>query len=290
MSVKDSDGFDKFKNGFLVDDFTSFDSAATLHEDFACAVDFAGGQLRASHYTTNVPLEYNASGSSGVTAHETGTLKLPYEEITFIVQPYASRVENVNPFNVFAYIGRLDLFPSSDDWVDTRRAPDEVVNLEGDFTAQVQRFGGDTNTGFVPTQWNSWRTNWSSSSNRSDTQTMRRGSWPFIRRITTNTTSTTRSQTRSGIRTTITPRIDRQSLGDKVIERTVVPFIRSRNIAFKIQRLKPNTRFYAFIDNVDVNYYTTPRLIEVIKNPTDVLITLHLLMVKLLLVKHLVVD
>ena len=98
---------------------------------------------------------------------------------------------------------------------------------------------------------------------------MRRGSWPFIRRITTNTTTTTRSQTRSGIRTTITPRIDRQSLGDKVIERTVVPFIRSRNIAFKIQRLKPNTRFYAFIDNVDVNYYTTPRLIEVIKNPTD---------------------
>ena len=269
MSVKDSDGFDKFKNGFLVDDFTSFDSAATLHEDFACAVDFAGGQLRPSHYTTNVPLEYNASGSSGVTAHETGTLTLPYEEITFIVQPYASRVENVNPFNVFAYIGRLDLFPSSDDWVDTRRAPDEVVNLEGDFTAQVQRFGGDTNTGFVPTQWNSWRTNWSSSSNRSDTQTMRRGSWPFIRRITTNTTTTTRSQTRSGIRTTITPRIDRQSLGDKVIERTVVPFIRSRNIAFKIQRLKPNTRFYAFIDNVDVNYYTTPRLIEVIKNPTD---------------------
>ena len=269
LSVKDSDGFDKFKNGFLVDDFTSFDSAATNHEDFACAVDFSEGKLRASHYTTNVALQYTESGSSGVKAHEVGTLTLPYDEVTFIVQPYCSRVENVNPFNVFAYIGRLDLYPSSDDWVDTRRAPDKVVNLEGDFTAQVQRFGGDTNTGMVPTQWNSWRTNWTSSSSRTDSRTMRRGHWPYIRRITTTTRNTTRSQTRSGIRTVITPRIDRQSLGDKTIERTVVPFIRSRNIAFKIQRLKPNTRFYAFIDNLDVNFYTTPRLIEVIKNPVD---------------------
>ena len=269
LSVKDSDGFDKFKNGFLVDDFTSFDSAATKHEDFACAVDFAEGKLRASHYTTNVALQYTESGSSGVKYHEVGTLTLPYDEVTFIVQPYCSRVENVNPFNVFAYIGRLDLYPSSDDWVDTRRAPDKVVNLEGDFTAQVQRFGGDTNTGLVPTQWNSWRTNWTSSSSRTDTRTMRRGQWPYIRRITTTQTNTTRSQTRSGIRTIITPRVDRQSLGDKTIERTVVPFIRSRNIAFKIQRLKPNTRFYAFIDNLDVNFYTTPRLIEVIKNPVD---------------------
>ena len=170
---------------------------------------------------------------------------------------------------MFAYIGRLDLYPSSDDWVDTRRVPDRVVNIEGDFTASIQRLGGDVNTGFVPTQWNSWRTNWSSASSRSDTQTMRRGQWPYIRRITTTTTNTVSNQSRSGIRSRVTPRIDRQNMGDRTLEKTVIPFIRSRNIAFKIQRLKPNTRFYAFIDNVDVNYYTTPRLIEVIKNPVD---------------------
>ena len=269
LPIKDSDGFDKFKNGFLVDNFTSFDSAESTHEDFACALDFADGTMRASHYTTNVPLEYNSSASSNVTLHSTGTLTLPYVESTFIVQPYASRVENVNPFNVFAYIGRLDLYPSSDDWVDTRRVPDRVVNIEGDFTASIQRLGGDVNTGFIPTQWNSWRTNWSSASSRSDTQTMRRGQWPYIRRITTTTTNTVSNQSRSGIRSRVTPRIDRQNMGDRTLEKTVIPFIRSRNIAFKIQRLKPNTRFYAFIDNVDVNYYTTPRLIEVIKNPVD---------------------
>merc|ERR1711991_323815 len=46
-------------------------------------------------------------------------------------------------------------------------------------------------------------------------------------------------------------------------------FIRSRNIAFKIQRLKPNTRFYSFIDNVEINFYASPKLLEVIKNTVE---------------------
>ena len=69
------------------------------------APDFKEGVLRPSHYTSNISLTYNAATSSGVTLHETGTITLPYTEKRFIVQPYASRVENVNPFNVFAYIG-----------------------------------------------------------------------------------------------------------------------------------------------------------------------------------------
>ena len=77
------------------------------------------------------------------------------------------------------------------------------------------------------------------------------------------------SQTRQGLRTRVVPRIDRQSLGDRTIERTVVPFIRSRNIAFKIQRLKLNTRFYTFIDNVEINFYASPKLLEVIKNTVE---------------------
>ena len=266
LPIKDADGFDKFKNGFLVDNFTSFDSTAKTHEDFSAALDFKEGTLRPSHYTTNVSLQYNAAGSSNVTLTETGTIILPYTETVFIKQPYASRVENVNPFNVFAYIGRLDLYPSSDDWIDTRRAGDRVVNIEGDFNAQIQRLGGDVNTGLVPTQWNSWRTQWSASTSSTSSQFFR---GPGIRWIHTTTTRTTSSQVRSGLRTRVTPRIDRQSLGDRTIERTVVPFVRSRNIAFKIQRLKPNTRFYAFIDNVNINFYTTPKLIEVIKNTTE---------------------
>jgi hypothetical protein len=264
LPIKDADGFDKFKNGFLVDDFSSFDAAGTNHEDYACSIDFKEGILRASHYTTNVPLDYNPTASSGITLHESGTITLPYEEIRFITQPYASRIENVNPFNVFAYIGRLDLYPSSDDWIDTRREPDQVVNIEGDFRAQILRVGADWNTGIVPTEWDSWRTNWTASQTNV-TATF----WSGRALIQRSNTTTQTSQTRSGIRVRVVPRIDRQSLGERVIERTSIPFIRSRNIAFKVQRLKPNTRFYCFMDNVDINFYTSPKLLEVIKNTVE---------------------
>ena len=42
--------------------------------------------------------------------------------------------------------------------------------------------------------------------------------------------------------------------------------MRSRNISFKGEKLKPRTRFYAFFDGVDVKAYITPKLLEITKN------------------------
>lgn len=272
LSIKDADGFDKFKNGFMVDDFTSLTAAGTNHPDYECSMDFQAGFMRPAHYTTNVPLEFNLTSSSNITRSSDGAIiTLPYESVRFIHQPYASRVENVNPFNVFAFIGRCDLVPSSDDWVDTTRAPQRIVNVEGDFDATVQRLNVDQ-SGFAPVQWGAWQTTWSGVTSVSSG-----GSWfeqcfcfGAPRRIlqSTNTTTTT-NQTRQGVRTQVIPRIDRQSLGDNVIARANIPWIRSRNIQFKIQRLKPKTKFYPFFDTTQVNSYCTPKIIEVIKNSTE---------------------
>ena len=272
LSIKDADGFDKFKNGFMVDDFTSLTAAGTNHPDYECSMDFSAGFLRPAHYTSNVPLEYNATSSTNVVrSANNAILTLPYENVRFVHQPYASRVENVNPFNVFAFIGRVDLLPSSDDWVDTQRAPQRIVNVEGDFNATVERLGADQ-SGFAPIQWGSWQTTWSGVTNVSSG-----GSWyehcfcfGAPRRIlqSTNITTTT-NQTRQGVRTQVVPRIDRQSLGDSVIARANIPWIRSRNIEFKIQRLKPKTRMYPFFDTAAVSVYCTPKVMEVIKNSTE---------------------
>lgn len=40
-------------------------------------------------------------------------------------------------------------------------------------------------------------------------------------------------------------------------------YMRSRNIEIRAERLKPNTRFYAFFDNIDVTRYVVPKLIEI---------------------------
>ena len=55
-------------------------------------------------------------------------LTLPYTETAMITQPFASNAINVNPFAIFSWLGTLELDPSSDEWRETQRTPDLVVN------------------------------------------------------------------------------------------------------------------------------------------------------------------
>ena len=282
VKIIDSDGKDRLKNGFIVDDFSDHSKSDTSHEDFSASLDFAGGELHPSHYTTNVPLQVNTTLSQNY--QKTGPIiTLPYSELTIINQPYASRVENINPFNVFTYIGRIDLTPASDDWLETQRLPQRVTQVEGDFEAVSSELRVDQN-GFAPIQWNAWRDQWTTSRTIGSRVTrnsfwleMDRGRSPNpgvwggrgMRRVNrTDTLLTTTRQTRSGIRSRVIPRIDRQSLGDSVVSSTAIPWIRSRNVKVNVERLKPRTRFYAFFDGKKVSDYFTPKLIELIKDPS----------------------
>ena len=159
----DENGFDRLKNGYVVDDFTDHTTGAVYHPDYKCSLDFREGQLRPQHYTTNVALQFVQDDSTNIVKTEGNVLMLPYEDKAIVVQPYASRTENVNPFNVFTFIGRVDLTPASDDWIDIERLPARVENVEGDFSSVSQDLGVDQN-GFAPIQWGSWQTNWTGES------------------------------------------------------------------------------------------------------------------------------
>ena len=87
--------------------------------------------------------------TASANVQKTGQLvTLPYEEELIIEQPFASRVVNVNPFNVFTFIGRIDLLPASDDWVDTIREPANIRTIEGNFESTRKEMGADQN-GFL---------------------------------------------------------------------------------------------------------------------------------------------
>ena len=71
------------------------------------------------------------------------------------------------------------------------------------------------------------------------------------------------NQVRRGTQTTVTEQIDTSSLGDRIVNREVIHFMRARNIQFTAKSLKPFTQMYSFFDNVDVNKYVMPKLVEV---------------------------
>ena len=280
----DENGFDRLKNGYVVDDFTDHTTGDVLNQDYKCSLDFREGQLRPQHYTTNVGLRYNPTASTNVVLTEGNVLMLPYEDVAVITQPYASRVENVNPFNVFTFIGRIDLTPASDDWIDIERLPARVENVEGDFSAVARDLQVDQN-GFAPIQWQSWQTTWTGESTISRNRfRSRSGTFGVGRQLgraghgqrrqglfylhERRTVRVVNNQARQGIRTRIIPKIERKSLGDTVLSRSAIPWIRSRNLGFNVDRMKPRTRFYAFFDGIDVTGYITPKVIEIIKNST----------------------
>lgn len=280
----DDNGFDRLKNGYVVDDFTDHTIGDVMNVDYKCSLDFKMGHLRASHYTTNVPLQLNLSESVDIVKTRGNMVLLPYEDLPIITQPYASRTENVNPFNVFTFIGRLDLSPASDDWIDTDRLPARIENVEGDFS-QVSRDLQVDQNGFAPIQWGAWTTNWTGETLQSTSQTSgasgsfseggrrlgRLGHAPAQQPIFVHERREWRvvnNQARQGIRPRIVAKIDQKSLGDSILSQSAIPWIRSRNIGLNVERLKPRTRMYFFFDGVNVTNYITPKVIELVKSST----------------------
>ena len=80
---------------------------------------------------------------------------------------------------------------------------------------------------------------------------------------TVRETIDTGTKTRQGQRTVITEKWDNTSQGDKVINREVIPIMRSRNVQFVAKKCKPLTRMYPFFDGQSVIKYCVPKLLEI---------------------------
>ena len=249
--VKDAANLDRFKNGFFVDSFTSFITSDLNNRNFQAAIDVEAGEMRSSHFCTNTNLVFDETTSTGVRIND-GVITLDYVDKIYIAQPYASKIVNVNPFLVTTYTGRIALDPVTDDWIDVEKRPEQVTSVEGNFEQTLREEGADRN-GIVPIAWNSWQTDWTTR------RAFNFGNWGFTRQ--------TQGQSRTGIRTEINERFDRVRVGDTLLSRSSIPFIRSRNIAFRADLLKAHTKMYAFFDSLSVNQYILPRLIELIKDP-----------------------
>jgi hypothetical protein len=72
---------------------------------------------------------------------------------------------------------------------------------------------------------------------------------------TTTATTVTEQQARTGLTTAISSSTTTRESNNRVVEVNFVPFMRSRKIFFKAELLKPNTRVYAFFNDIDVSLY-----------------------------------
>lgn len=142
LQISDVYGLNRFKNGIMVDDFSSFAAADGGVTDFSASINRRTKQLTARQTVNNFPLKnlalaYNmgkpaASTLSGLNYSITSDgytnyFSLPYTPTNIISQRLASRTVNINPFSVTNSKGILSLSPNVDNWVDTSYSPSLLI-------------------------------------------------------------------------------------------------------------------------------------------------------------------
>ena len=271
MQIQDADGFDRFKNGIIVDNFTGHGIADVADTDYSVSMDMANGELRPAFHQDNINLiESDAllANSTNMTDtirsaagyQKTGDMiTLPYTEVQYAAQPYASTTENLQPFDVIDFVGTMTIDPEMDEWMATEVLPDIQVDMPGTFDTLTNLAAEgvlDLNLGTV---WNNWNDTWSGSVqevNRQFRSTNRRFGWN--KQTTTITTEQRIGQRRSGIRTSLIPNAVRTSFGDRVVSIAFAPFMREKDITFTAKDMKPLSRVFPFFDGIDVSVYVTP--------------------------------
>ncbi len=252
--------------------------------------------------TPNQDKNYADILGTNVTRNDS-SLSLSYTEQVWLRQQFATRVESVTPYMVTFWAGNIVMNPDTDVWIDVNQMEVNEVVMEGSFEAIAELVEAEVSTdedgnrsGITPVVWDSWETtgirvsvDMNSSSSTSSSTGNRAGTIDEFRELTgrprrngevpgsflveeettTTTTTTTTSvgveldQQREGTQITVTEKIDTESLGEAVVSREVLHFMRSRNIECIATSMKPYTRLYAYFDSVDVNAFCYPKLLEV---------------------------
>jgi hypothetical protein len=270
LQIQDADGFDRFKNGIIVDNFTGHGIGDPTDADYSISMDMANGELRPSFHQDNIGLLESDSSLGSSTAmtdtirstngyQKTGDLlTLPYSEVAYHTQPYASTTENLQPFDVIDYIGHITLSPEMDEWHETETVPDLVVNLPGTFDTLIDGAAQGVIDIGLGTVWNNWNEQWSGAVRETNrrTDTSRQGN--RVDRTTTITTEQRVGLLRTGVRTSLIPRAVRTSFGERVVSVAFAQFIRQKTITFTAKDMKPLTRIFPFFDGVDVSNFVTP--------------------------------
>ena len=261
--ILDADG-ERFKNGILVDSFQTQGIADVLDPKLKISFDTRKGELRPQYTLNNNRLRFTGvNGQDDAIASGNGNnstlLSLPYTHEPLVTQDTASVDISVNPYDIATWNGVVELSPASDEWIETKAMPTVVYNINGGLDALANSLN---ESDALKTMADVWETH---SIGKKIDQTNRRlseaekaaggfGGWMPVREIT-KTFETT--EIREGIKNEAVVNTVETSLGDRVVDVSFIPLIRSRRVYFKAQMLKPNTRVYAFFDNRNVSQFCT---------------------------------
>ena len=260
LEVKDADGLNRFKTGFVVNNFKNRSFIDfSLNGGSRCDVDVVNRELISAvdfwSMKAELALNPNIDPASAdlnsnlqlldTNCRKTGDLiTLDYTEIDWIDQPQATRVENVNPFNVITFAGAVILDPPSDNWARTIYIDNHRVESTGATWVEQANIVSQTSNSAVDRQQQ--RTEFPDES---------------AQLATTTTVTTTQRTERSFTNVLQGPSEERDYIESTKIDSEADPFMRSRNVFFAASGLKPATKHFHYLDSASPDI--VPKLIEI---------------------------
>ena len=267
LQVTDADGLNRFKTGFVVNDFKDRNFINfNRTQGSICDVDVVNKELISAvdFWSIKADLAFDPSIDAN-TADRSANLKLlddncqktgdlitlKYTEVASELKNLqATQVENINPFNVIVFAGSVIIDPPSDNWTRTIYVDDYRTESSGATWAEQANIVSDTTT--IDTDVNVTETEIGAN------QQIFEGNHTDV---TTTTTTTTTHSVETSFTNTIEPLREFEYVESIKISGATDPFMRSRNVAFNGNGLKPFTKHYHYLDSGIPDIF--PKVVEI---------------------------
>jgi hypothetical protein len=259
MQIKNEIGLDRFKSGFIVDNFEAHRVGNLQSVDYKCSIDTQQSILRPqakedSFELVEVNTRDDQRNVSGYVINN-GVVTLPFRNVRLLGNSNATKTINPNPFVVIQYVGNGELTPTIDQWYDTNTAPlvvDSNTKINSIFLAK-----DDVKESFSSI-FNSFIINWAGS-NKSfyNIESLANINSEDIR-STVESASVASSSNMSPQNNELAKGVSSRTVNNLSVSSSLQFFARSIPVKFVVNRLKPNTRIFIFMEGRNVGRWVIP--------------------------------
>ena len=251
IPAESNNAVDRFKHGFLVDNFVNLSIAATADEDFNV------GRNRSE--LTIIP-KFKQNGLNLSVAGHSNTqltgdmITHPYTKSAFASQRFATISRPVTQGN-WQWNGTIQLFPNYDGFFDVRNEPDIGMNFNVDLSQPINSLISGLNQIEALTEVDRQVLSDTTVTTRLSASTD--GSGTF-NEVFANDRTLVQRETRNLFQGQ--DNVEVRQVGEFVTDIRMQPFIREQMIHFHAWGLRPNKRHYVFFDSTNMDANTRPAL------------------------------
>ena len=230
FQVLDSNGLDRTKSGFIVDNFSTQQFSGIAAPDYRASIDPNFKILFPTFNEDNIRMLYDSDLSTNV-IRKGDNVYLAHDNKVFISQTSATQSTSLNKFDAVIYKGDTELSPASDEWREVKIRAKKTID------------GGtklDTTQAYL---WNNWQWNWGGI----NVNDLKVGSKTNTKKETSST------QIKSYTNKVVSEETLVELIGEKVVNIALIPFMRSRKVFFKARGLRPNSKVFPYFDGTRVD-------------------------------------